>query len=129
MRSFREVVETLTDLYGKKIAPFYQPIRENEKFVGFVNVVKMAGRRFTTNSDYVECEIPEYNKANLQLCRDTLMEAVAETSEEMMERYFSGETFSEAEIRGGNAHQCLRWKHRAHDHGLQRALPGYLHTP
>ena len=38
--SFREVVETLTEQYGKKIAPFYQPIRENEKFVGYVNVVK-----------------------------------------------------------------------------------------
>ena len=49
--------------------------------------------------EVVECEVPEYNKPNLQICRDTLMEAVAETSEEMMERYFGGETFSEAEIR------------------------------
>ena len=40
--SYREVVEELTELYGKKIAPFYQPMRENEKFVGFVNVIKMA---------------------------------------------------------------------------------------
>ena len=47
----------------------------------------------------VECEIPEYSKANLQICRDTLLEAVAETSEEFMERYFGGDTFSEAEIR------------------------------
>ena len=38
-------------------------------------------------------------RPNLQICRDTLMEAVAETSEEFMERYFGGETFSEAEIR------------------------------
>ena len=45
--SFREVVEDLTEMYGKKIAPFYQPIRENEKFVGYVNVVKNSGRRFT----------------------------------------------------------------------------------
>ena len=43
--SFREVVEKLTELYGKKIAPFYQPIRENEKFVGYVNVMKMAGQK------------------------------------------------------------------------------------
>ena len=47
----------------------------------------------------VPCEVPEYNKPNLKICRDTLMEAVAETSEDMMERYFNGETFSEAEIR------------------------------
>jgi elongation factor G len=63
--SYREVVEKLTEIYGKKIAPFHIPIRENEKFVGFVNVVKMAGRRFTTMSDYEECPIPDYSMENL----------------------------------------------------------------
>lgn len=96
--SYRQVVEDLTELYGKKIAPFHLPIRENEKFVGYVNVVSETGNRWQ-GKEVVECEIPEYNKANLQICRDTLMEAVAETSEEMMERYFNGEIFSEAEIR------------------------------
>ena len=38
--SFRQVVEDLTELYGKKIAPIHLPIRENEQFVGYVNVVK-----------------------------------------------------------------------------------------
>jgi elongation factor G len=96
--SFRKVVEKLTEIYGKKIAPFHIPIRENEKFVGFVNVVKMGGRRFTTASEYVECEIPEYSKANLSEVREILLEAVAETSEELMEKYFSGEEFTQQEI-------------------------------
>ncbi len=96
--SFRQVVEDMTNLYGKKMAPFNLPIRESEKFVGYVNVVSETGHRWQ-GKEVVDCEIPEYNKANLELCRDTLMEAVAETSEEMMERYFGGETFSEAEIR------------------------------
>ncbi len=96
--SFRQVVEEMTEKYGKKIAPFNLPIRENEKFVGYVNVIAETGNRWQ-GKEVVPCEIPEYNKANLQICRDTLMEAVAETSEEMMERYFGGETFSEAEIR------------------------------
>ncbi len=96
--SFRQVVEDMTAKYGKKMAPFNLPIRENEKFVGYVNVIAEIGNRWQ-GKDVVPCEIPEYNKANLQICRDTLMEAVAETSEEMMERYFGGETFSEAEIR------------------------------
>ncbi len=43
---------------------------------------------------------------NLQICRDTLMEAVAETSEEFMERYFGGESFSEAEIRAAHEDEC-----------------------
>ena len=96
--SFREVVEELTELYGKKIAPFHEPIRENEKFVGFVNVVKMAGRRFTTGSDYEECDIPEYSMENLSKFREILLEAVAETSEELMDKYFSGEEFTQEEI-------------------------------
>ncbi|MBR4085123.1 MAG: elongation factor G [Lachnospiraceae bacterium] len=96
--SFRQVVEDMTNLFGKKLAPFHLPIRENEKFVGYVNVISETANRWV-GKEVVECEIPDYNKPNLQICRDTLMEAVAETSEEFMERYFSGETFSEAEIR------------------------------
>lgn len=96
--SYREVVEKLTDLYGKKIAPFHIPIRENEKFVGFVNVVKMAGRRFTVASNYEECEIPDYCQENLSKSREVLLDAVAETSEELMEKYFSGEEFTQEEI-------------------------------
>lgn len=96
--SFRELLLKLEKQFGRKIAPFHLPIRENEKFVGFVNVVKMSGRRFTQDSDYVECEIPEYSQKNLGIARDALMEAVAETSEEYMERYFSGEEFTNEEI-------------------------------
>ena len=96
--SYRQVVEDLTELYGKKIAPIHLPIRENEKFVGYVNVVKMAARRYVNKQEKVECEIPDYSREYLDKYRENLMEAVAETSEEFMDRYFSGEEFSEAEI-------------------------------
>ncbi|MCC8061131.1 MAG: elongation factor G [Clostridiales bacterium] len=98
--SFRELVLKLERRFGRSIAPFQLPIRENEKFVGYVNVVKMGGRRFTNLSDYEECEIPDYSQKNLQIARDALLEAVAETSEEYMERYFSGEEFTIEEIQG-----------------------------
>ena len=97
--SFRQVVEDLTERYGKKIAPHFQPIRENEKLVGYINVIKNAGRRYTGIGKREECEIPDYCMANLETLRDSLMEAVAETSEEFMERYFNGEEFSVEEIR------------------------------
>ena len=97
--SFREVVVKLSEMYGRKIAPFHIPIRENEKFVGFVNVVKMQGRRFINNtSDYEECEIPDYSEKYLTISREALIEAVAETNEEYMERYFAGEEFTYEEI-------------------------------
>lgn len=96
--SYRQVVEDLTELYGKKIAPFHFPIREKEKFVGYINVVSQTGYRWE-GKDVVESDIPDYSMPNLEKYREALMEAVAETSEELMERYFSGDTFSEAEIR------------------------------
>nr|WP_296266276.1 elongation factor G [uncultured Merdimonas sp.] len=97
--SFRQVVQDLTDRYGKVIAPHFQPIRENEKLVGYVNVIKNAGRRYTGIGQREECEIPDYCKPNLEIYREKLLEAVAETSEEFMERYFAGEEFSVEEIR------------------------------
>ncbi|GFI37321.1 elongation factor G [Lachnospiraceae bacterium 50-23] len=97
--SFRQVVQDLTERYGKVIAPHFQPIRENEKLVGYVNIIKNAGRRYTGTGEREECEIPEYCKPNLEMYREKLLEAVAETSEEFMERYFEGDEFSVEEIR------------------------------
>ena len=97
--SFRQVVEDLQEMYGKKIAPFHLPIRENEKFVGYVNVVTQTGNRWNDKGEVEEVPVPDYSKPNLEICREALMEAVAETSEEFMERYFAGEEFSEFEIR------------------------------
>lgn len=97
--SFRQIAVALNEKFGRKIAPFHIPIRENEKFVGFVNVVKMKGRRFVGNtSEYEECEIPDYSEKHLTISREALIEAVAETSEEFMERYFEGEEFTYEEI-------------------------------
>ncbi len=97
--SFRQVVEDLNDRYGKVIAPHFQPIRENEKLVGYVNIIKNAGRRYTGVGQREECEIPDYCRPNLESYREKLLEAVAETSEEFMDRYFAGEEFSVEEIR------------------------------
>ena len=96
--SYRQVIEDLTALYGKKIAPFHLPIRKDEELVGYVNVVSEQGQLWQ-GKEVVPTEVPDYNKPYLEQYRETLMEAVAETSEEMMDRYFAGETFSDAEIR------------------------------
>ncbi|MBO5552396.1 MAG: elongation factor G, partial [Lachnospiraceae bacterium] len=97
--SFRKILEELTELYGKKIAPFNFPIRENEKFVGYVNVVSEKGYKWNAQNKAEECDIPDYLSEYLTSYRESLMEAVAETSEDFMERYFGGETFSDDEIR------------------------------
>lgn len=99
--SYRQVVEDLQALYGKKIAPFHLPIRENGEFVGYVNVIQKQGKRWNDKGTIDKVPVPDYSEENLGICREALMEAVAETSEEFMDRYFEeGEdAFSEDEIR------------------------------
>ena len=96
--SYRELILKLQARFGKKVAPIHMPIRENEKFVGFVNVVKQQGRKFTSGAKYEDYEVPADSEAELEKARESLLEAVAESSEEFMDRYFSGDTFTEVEI-------------------------------
>lgn len=97
--SFRQTVMDMQELYGKKIAPFHIPVRQDEKLIGYVNIITREGGRWNDRHEVEAMEVPEYSKKNLELLRETLMESVAETSEEFMDRYFSGEEFSENEIR------------------------------
>ena len=97
--SYRQVVAQLQELYGKKIAPFHLPIREEQQFVGYVNVIQQKAKRWNEKGEVDKFDVPEYSKENLGICREALLEAVAETSEEFMDRYFGGEEFSEDEIR------------------------------
>ncbi|MBQ8730815.1 MAG: elongation factor G, partial [Lachnospiraceae bacterium] len=92
------VVEKLTELYGRKIAPFHQPIRENERFVGYINIVKMNARRFTGIAQYEETDIPDYSVGYMESYREQLMDAVASTNDELMEKFFEGEEFTSDEI-------------------------------
>ena len=97
--SFKDVVQGLQELYGKRIAPFHFPLRENEQFVGYVNVIQKKAKRWNDKGGVDKSEVPDYSQENLALYRDALVEAVAETSEEFMERFFEGDEFSEDEIR------------------------------
>ena len=96
--SFKNVVDDLIERYGKKIAPLHFPIRENEKFVGYVNVISQKAQKWQ-GKEVVDMEMPDYSKEYLDTYHEQLIEAVAETSEDMMERYFGGESFSEDEVR------------------------------
>ncbi|MBP5164932.1 MAG: GTP-binding protein, partial [Lachnospiraceae bacterium] len=97
--SYRQVVEDLRALYGKKIAPFHLPVRENGEFTGYVNVIQKIGKKWNKDGKVEHSDVPDYSKEYLDTYREDLMESVAETSEEFMDRYFNGEEFSEDEIR------------------------------
>ncbi len=97
--SFRQVVEDMQELYGKKIAPFHIPIRKDEKLIGFANIISRTASKWNEKDEVEPMEMPDYTSEYLESIRETLIEAVAETSEEYMDRYFAGDEFSESEIR------------------------------
>ena len=97
--NFAKVVEDLKATFGQKVAPFHCPFFEDGVFTGFVNVVKMGGRRFTKGSQYVDGGIPDSVKDEVDLLRHDLIEAVAETDDVLLEKYFNEEEFTNEEIR------------------------------
>lgn len=95
--NYSEVLQQLKDKYGKKIAPFQLPIREGDKITGFVNIVEKEARKFDGNRT-VTAEMPEGIEDELEPLREMINEAVAEQSEELMEKYFNGEEFTLPEM-------------------------------
>lgn len=97
---YEKTLSQLRKKYGKRIAPFHVPWGKAEAFKGHINVVDMYAREY----DGKECQnasIPDNMDKEIQTVRDMLLEAVAETSEELMDKYFNGEEFTTAEIHKG----------------------------
>ena len=97
---YSKVVEDLKATFGKKIAPIQVPITEGGKFAGYVNVIRKAGRLYNKDGSYNVTDVPEQASDELESYYDMIMEAVAETSEELMDKYFEGEEFTFEEIMG-----------------------------
>ena len=96
---FPPVVEQLKETFGHKIAPVTVPVREDGKLVGYVNVVKNIARRYMEAGKRVDMPaIPDSALETTKDCHAALMEAVAETDEEFMNRYFEGEEFTQEEV-------------------------------
>jgi len=98
--NYVKIIKDLKDTFGKKIAPFALPIGEGEEFSGFVNVVDFIGRRFN-GKECVDIPVPSDMEARVKPFRDMLIEAVAESDEDLMMKYFEGEEFTKEEIHEG----------------------------
>ena len=95
---YNAAFETLRERFGKNIAPVVAPIWDaDKKVIGFIDVLHKRAFEFVKGSRQ-EIEVPEDKKAVLDELYDALKESVAETSEELMDKYFSGEDFTYAEM-------------------------------
>lgn len=97
---FYKVFEQLQDKFGKAVIAFELPIMENGAVAGVVNVATMKAKRFKGN-DVVESDIPADMSDLVEKYREGVLEAVAETDEELLDKYFSGESFTDDEILKG----------------------------
>lgn len=95
---YTKTLEEMKAVFGKSVTPFVYPIQEDGEFKGFVDIVDMTARRY--DGIYrVEMPVPEGMADVIEPLREMIMEAVAETDEELMVKYFNGEEFTFDEIK------------------------------
>ena len=102
--NFSTTLEALRENLSKSIAPVVAPIwDENKRTIGIIDVINRKAYKMGDDKKgkRVEIPIPESKLGVLNELYDQLMEAVAETTEENMEKYFSGEPFTQEEIHNG----------------------------
>jgi elongation factor G len=97
---FDKLMDDIRTKLGKNAIPFCYPMGHNDGFDGFVNCVTLTARKYNGK----ECEdaeiYPDKRAAVLEL-HNQMVEAVAETSEELMEKFFMGEQLTREEIQDG----------------------------
>ena len=96
--NYEKTLEQMKQVFGKSITPFVYPIREGDEFKGFVDIVDMTARRYE-GQDRVDIPVPDGMAETIAPLREMIMEAIAETDEELMVKYFNGEEFTFDEIK------------------------------
>lgn len=96
---FAAVVDELRVRFGAGVVPVQLPIGQEAAFQGVVDLLAMHGKVVPHDEDdCVVTEIPEYLAADVEAARQTLIEAVADYDNALMEKYLEGEPIEEAEV-------------------------------
>ena len=93
---FEKVYNQLRDTFGKTVIPFEIPIYDKGQVVGSVNILR--NKAWYLNDRENAKEVPTELAGQVEEYRDQISEAVAMTCDDLMEKFFSGETFDEAEL-------------------------------
>ena len=95
--NYDATLDALKARFGPKIAPVYLPIGAADTFRGYVDVIEEHANVYEDGQPK-EVPIPSELEGIEHTRRDALVEAAAEASDELMEKYLEGEPFSDAEI-------------------------------
>ncbi|MDO4663073.1 MAG: elongation factor G [Tissierellia bacterium] len=98
--NFNEIVSDLHIQFGKKVIPLTLTLGEGESFEGIIDIIDKKAYKYN-GFDKQEVEIPENRMAEVEAAYEEVVEVVAESNDELMEKFFSGEEFSEEEFREG----------------------------
>ena len=95
--NYEATLDGLKERFGAKIAPVYLPIGSADTFRGYVDVIEQHATLYTDGKPE-EGAIPDDMRAGEEARREALVEAAAEASDELMEKYLDGQPLSDEEI-------------------------------
>ncbi|NVJ62550.1 MAG: elongation factor G [Gammaproteobacteria bacterium] len=107
---FTRVIKQIKDRLGARPVPVQLPIGAEENFEGVIDLVKMKAIYWNEEDKGLTFEyrdIPESLKEDAEEARSVMIEAAAEASEELMDKYLEGGDLSEEEIKNGLRIQTL----------------------
>ncbi|MDH6367169.1 MULTISPECIES: elongation factor G [unclassified Breznakia] len=101
--SFDETYNALRDTFGKSVIPFEMPILENGEVIGSINILRdkvwyFKGDKASRDTAY---DVPDDYRETVDTYKAQIAETVAMGDDELMEKYFSGEEFTEAQLTKG----------------------------
>ncbi len=97
---FDNLMDSIRAKFGKTCIPFCYPMGHKDEFDGFVNCVTLKARKFN-GKECEDAEIYDEKKAKTFELHNTMVEAVAQTSEELLDKFFNGEALTKEEIQTG----------------------------
>ena len=97
---FNATIEAMKASFGANIVPLQLPIGSQDSFSGIVDIVKMKAFSYKAGKG-TETEIPADLQDEAELARQTMIEAAAESDDDILAKYLEGEELTEEEILAG----------------------------
>lgn len=94
---FGRVLDSLHEKFGKNVCPLTIPMVKDGKVIGGIDLVKLEAHVFNDKGQHSIQPIPDESAEATEKYRGMLMEAVATTSDDLMNKYFEGEEITPME--------------------------------
>ena len=103
--NFNNVLTELKTHFGPTVCPVVVPVIADRKIVSYVNLIEMKAYKYengkAVETDMPTAEVSEKMEYRIDGLIEAVSEAVAETDDELMDKFFSGESFTQDELVDG----------------------------